>query len=365
MTARRRIRALGVLAVLCLLAVAGCAPAPDAPAHTLGARCTWPAGLDPQRDGLAVLAGADELVLLDVATGGVRARCGPTGYVWPDPGVATGSVHFPPIDPGWQFAVTSAGVVDLVAGTVVEAPVPGWRTMALPGEGRVLRQRVADGEVVQPDVAAAGSWCVAPRLDPPGQECLPLAGEGAGFPAVGRDGEVGWAPAAFLPVQLGWMPGVVQTDGRRVVQLRLDPTDADWTAVVDASGRAGLIGQGQFLHAPGNAEVGERPAWYTLEELDGAGARARLHVGASSWREIEALGTELNPLPHGAMVVDGGDAVVVALRDRTDTARFVRIAEGGPARVLASLPVGRHPEALLAGMPVILAWPDSAPSIQP
>ena len=64
------------------------------------------------------------------------------------------------------------------------------------------------------------------------------------------------------------------------------------------------------------------------------------------------------------MVVDGGSAVVVVLRDGTDTARFVRIAEDGPARVLASLPVGRRPDALLAGMPVILAWPDAASSVE-
>jgi hypothetical protein len=367
------------LAVAVLGVLAACTP-PAAAVHPMGASCTWPADLDPQRDGLAVLYAEGrgdptptELVLLDVATGGLRARCMGAEYAWGGPSFghgkqsptqSRGSVLFPPVSPDWRLALSTAGVVEPATGRVVGPPVPGWDAVALPGEGHVLRRRA--GLTSAEEDYDPGNWCLAPRPDAPPQECEPLSGGAPGFPVVGRDGTVGWASQAEVPVQLGPVAAVVQTDGRRILQLQVPPSYNDTTSVVDASGRAGLIDYSAFRNAPGNAAFAEQPGWYTLDRVDASGVDGRLHVGASSWAEVRALAAELGAYPDGAIVVDGGRAVVVALRGfPLVTAYFVRIAEDAPARVLVSLPVGGTSDGRLVGEPVILAWPDSASPVEP
>lgn len=370
----RRGDAWAALVVAALVVLAGCMePAP--PEHPMGAGCTWPADLDPQRDGLAVLLAESrdtrpsELVLLDVATGGIRATCSQAEYTWGGPSFGsdsaqvTASVIFPPVSPDWRLALSTAGVVDLATGAVVGPPVPGWTAVALAGEGQVLRLR-DHGSSASADYDP-GNWCLAPRPDATAQECRPLAATGAGFPVVGRDGQVGWASQAEVPVQLGHLSAVAQTDGRRILQLQVPPGYDDSMGVVDATGRAGLIGYSAFQNAPGNAAVAQQPGWYTLDRVDAAGIEGRLHVGVSSWPEITGLADNLGIQPYGAMVVDGGRAVVTALRGFPgDTAYFVRIGEDAPARVLATLPVGGSPGAQIGEMPVILAWPGSASQVQ-
>jgi hypothetical protein len=378
MTGLRVVRLIALLVVGVCVA-AGCTPGTEPAPHPLGAACTWPASVDPQRDGLAVLTTsadeAEELVLLDVASGAVRSRCVGVPYFWSAPSIgrgfpsggvqAAGSVLFPPVSPDWRFALSAAGIVELATGQVVAAPVAGWRAVALPGRGRVLRLREQD-DVPRGDwYYEPAHWCLAPRFAAPPADCAPLPGSGPGFPVVHRDGTVGWAPARPVPVQVGRLSGVVQTDGDRIVQLQLADSSGDGTAVVDASGRAGLLGRAQFRYAPGNAEMADRPAWYTLEHLDAAGARATLHVGVSSWTEVSALGDGMLPQASAAAVVDRGRAVVVALPGSSSpTTYFVRIAEDAPARVLARLQRGPGPEAQIGGTPVILAWPDSASTVQ-
>src|SRR5688572_21993209 len=219
----------------------------------MGAGCTWPADLDPQRDGLAVVAVAapgytTDLVLLDVATSGVRARCAGLQLGDPRPsflfgdrwssGTPTQSVLLPTVSPDWQWALSSAGLVELATGRLVPEPVAGWRTVALPGEGRVLRKRVPADPTDHDGGNSydAANWCLAPRMDAPEKECQVLSANGPGLPTVGRDGTVSWASAVPVPVQLDWVSGVVQTDGSRIVQLRLDPNFQDTDSVVDASG---------------------------------------------------------------------------------------------------------------------------------
>lgn len=370
-----------VAGLVCLLFVAACSPGaaqPQPPAHPMGPGCTWPADLDPQRDGSAVLAVAAPdyttvLVLLDVATGGVRARCsglelrGGAAALQEGSGlgraVPTASVLFPSVSPDWRWALSSAGAVELATGRVVAEPGPGWRATALPGEGRVLRERVAAGSSRPEDDYVAANWCVAPRLDAPENECQVLAGDRPGFPAVGRDGTVAWAPATAVPVQLDRLSGVLQTDGSRIVQLRLSRDLWDHRAVVDASGRAGLIGPDEFRFAPGNIGFEDHPGWYTIEEIGAAGAAARLHTGLSSWSEVRALEGGLQVMPFGAMVVEGGRAVVAALR-ATDAAVFVRIAEDAPARVVTRLPLGGGP-ALEGGVRQVFGWPGTASPVEP
>jgi hypothetical protein len=146
--------------------------------------------------------------------------------------------------------------------------------------------------------------------------------------------------------------------------------------VLDASGRAGLLGRVDFLSAPVAPGTADHPAWYTLDGLGAAGATGRLHVAASSWDDVAALGEQVNPVAYGAAVVESGAAVVVALRSVPSmTAYFVRIPQDGPARVVASLPLSAAqplsapsdsdtPTAGIGGMPAILAWPDPATSTE-
>ena len=179
------------IAVASLLVVAACAPGSGSaqPPHPMGPGCTWPAELDPQRDGLAVLAVAAngstmDLVLLDVATGGVRARCAGMLIGEGIPGfedgsgmeyaVPTGSVLLPTVSPDWRWALSSAGAVELSTGRVVPEPDPGWRARALPGADRVLRERVPEGGPTGADDHDPASWCLAPRLDAPAAECVAL-----------------------------------------------------------------------------------------------------------------------------------------------------------------------------------------------
>jgi hypothetical protein len=374
--ARVRIGALaGVLAAL----LAACAPAPARPPeHPLGAGCTWPVDLDPARGGHAVLGTAGELVLLDVATGGVVARCDGVRSVVPRPTftapgylsdpLSAGSAVLSPVSPDLRHVVVPGGVAELASGRVVPDPDPEWTAAALPGGGTVLRMRVRPD---QPAPTLAQDWCVAPSPTAARAECRPLAGAGDGVPVVHEDGTVGWAGGAAMPADFGGLPGVVQTDGRGVVQARLDDsTRADGTTtLVDPTLGAGVFDPNEVRFAHGVAEdMIERPTWFTLTAVSGNAATAVLHSAPVSWADVrwDPVAHNREAGPYGAAVVDGGRAVVLAMRGRTAgvevadsrlAVRFVVVREDGAGLEVARLPVG--PDGPLRDLPRILRWPDS------
>lgn len=375
------------LVVLLLALVAGCTPAP--PAHPLGGACTWPAEVDPQRDGLAVLtdngAGSgyrESLVLLDVATGTVRARCTgiASGLVAPGMSLADGfsdetasspaSVLLPPVSADYRFAVTADGVVELATGALTPNPDPQWRAVGFPGGGTVLRQRPGDPRTVstaqQPE-----NWCVAPAADAPQDRCTPVAGAGPGGPAPHGDGTVGWAPlrpvpASFTRAGAPAIAGTVQTDGVRVLQARVDPsTDARLAgagSIVDASGRAGTLSPDAFRFQTRYRDLAEHPVWYTVDRAGPAGVTATLHTARATWDTVRG-GSDLVGRVDGAAVVDGGGAVVLATGGGSPIeVRFVRVGEQGAPRVVARTPLGGATG--LSGVPRIVTWPDmAAPSV--
>lgn len=376
MTLRRVGRCWGRPALLAVLLV-GCAAAPAAPpVHPLGAACTWPASVDVQRDGLAVLATVDypplDLVLLDVGTGTVVARCTGVGGPAPAPefvapGFANdplnrGSNVLPPVSPDLRSALVPGGVVDLASGRVVADPVPGWEAAGLPGGGSVLRVRTPGryhGVSAQP-----GDWCVAPRAD--AVECSPLVGEGPGVPVEHGDGTVGWISGVPVPAVFSGVPGVVQSDGERLVQARLDPSDrANGTGTIIAGSlRAGLLDESEVRFAPGVPDgIDERPTWFTFDGAGPGGATATMHTAETTWAELRSADLDG---PYGAAVIDGGMAAVLAMgtiagNDRET--RFVMVREDGPVREVGRLRVTASGD--IGAQPRIVAWPDPAPSVRP
>lgn len=381
---RRRAAVLSSLLGLVVVLAAGCTagpnagadPGPGAPAaHPLGAGCTWPAPVDVQRDGLAVLLTVDypplDLVLFDVRTGGVVARCTGVGGRAPTPEFAAagflndplnrGSNVLSPVSPDLRSVVVPGGVMDLGTGNLTPDPVAGWEAAGLAGGGSVLRVR-APAEY-QPVSDQPGDWCVAPRAD--AAECRPLTGAGPGTPVVRGDGSVGWLAAAPVPATFGDLPGVVQGDGERILQARLDPSErADGTGtIIDGSLRAGLLDRSELQFAP-SAPAGAEdvPTWFTLTGTDAAGVTAALHTAETTWAQLRS--GDLDG-PYGAAVIDGGQAVVLAMgtvagNDRET--RFVLVPERGAAREVGRLRVSASGE--LGAQPRILAWPDSASSVQ-
>ena len=367
---RRRFAAAGVLAVL----LAACSPEPaPPPVHPLGAGCTWPSDLDAARRGVAVLGARDELVALDVSTGGVVARCVGVRSVVPRPAftapgyladpLPAGSAVLSPVSADLRRAVVPGGVVELGSGHIVRDPDPEWTAAALPGGESVLRMRGQGVPTLPQD------WCVAPSPSAAPAECRPLAGAGAGVPVVRGDGTVGWAAGAPVPADFGGLPGVVQTDGRGVVQARLaDSTRADGTAtLIDPTLRSGVFDAKEVRFAPGvAADAIERPTWFTLAAVGVDGVSADVHSAPVSWADVrwDPVAHNREAGPYGAAVLDGGRAVVLAMRGRTAgievpdghlAARFVVVSEDGAVREVARLPVG--PDGPLVDLPRILAWP--------
>jgi hypothetical protein len=273
-----------------------------------------------------------------------------------------------PVSPDLRRAVVPGGVVDLASGRVVPDPDREWTAAALPGGDTVLRMRTGPGQDVP---TLPQDWCVAPSPGAAQAECRPLAGAGAGVPVPHGDGTVGWASGAPVPADFGGLPGVVQTDGRGVVQARLDDsTRADGTTtLVDPTLRAGVFDEDELRFAPGvAADMIERPTWFTLTDVSADAATATVHAAPVSWADVrwDPVAHNREHGPYGAVVVDGGRAVVLAMRGRTAgievadsrlAVRFVVVREDGAVLEVARLPVGS--DGPLPDLPRILGWPDS------
>lgn len=320
-----------------------------------------------------MLSTGDQLVVLDVNTGGVTARCVGVRGIVPRPAftapgylsdpLPAGSAVLSPVSPDLRRAVVPGGVVELGSGQIVRDPDPGWAAAALPGGEAVLRMRREGTPTLPRD------WCVAPSPSAPQAECRPLAGAGEGVPVAHGDGTVGWAAGVPVPADFGGLPGVVQTDGRGVVQARLDDsTRADGTAtLIDPTLRAGVFDANEVRFAHGVApDVIERPTWFSHAAVSVDRASAALHSAPVSWADVrwDPVAHNREAGPYGAAVVDGGRAVVLVMRGRTAgievpgshlAARFVVVSEDGAVREVARLPVG--PDGPLVDLPRILAWP--------
>lgn len=209
-------RALLAVGLALSAALSACAaPAP----HPLGTGCTWPADVQPGRDGLAVLITFgtkveldsidQEVVLYDVPTDTIRARCaGLAGFALPTPlGLANPDVNpyyqvdqgvnLPPISSDYRLAVTPAGVVDLPTGRLTPPPDPTWVAVGMIGTTGVLRKDTRSN--LRADTCDPDAVCVAAHPDTPQDQCGRVPGATApGQPLITTDGRVEWVPATSV-----------------------------------------------------------------------------------------------------------------------------------------------------------------------
>lgn len=398
MTFRRRLAPL--IAATAVLAGALTACAPPEPAHPLGARCTWPADLDIDRDQLAVLhqdsgpgsdPGPGMVTLVHVPTGTIRARCvGVSGSAdrnttfiglnLDDVDLLSETLHSP-LSPDLRYALSPAGTVELATGALTPHPPEAWPATELLGAGAVLRRRPDRDDSARNFRPV--DYCVAPTVDSPQHACRTFPAAPRGYPVNRGDGTAGWAPATPVPIRVTTrdgrvLDGIIQTDGTKVVLFRLSPPDRNVgpeTAHLRLPTLADILrsndGDGVALLT---TDERQRLMWYSVDTLGVDGATAALHLSPERRAAITALPSPA--IATSSVAVDDDTALVTVFwlyNEPDEPYAFFRNTEDGPSRLLFTLtptdPLygdgdpdtppddsGLLPNTTLT----ILAWPDTA-----
>lgn len=397
---------IATLAVL-FASISACATTP--PVHPMGAGCTWPADLQPARDGLAVLLtynplypsdpDRQELVLFDVGADAVLARCVgiekitvPTtmsDYDINQFKLATNAeqgVALPPISSDYRLAVTPTAVVDLPSGRLIPAPDPNWPAVAMLGRTGVLREDlrtrpsrdVYDGR--DANRRNPTDFCTAPTPDAPPDQCAPLgSASGPGAPVVGPAGGVEWAryqPAA--PLTLSGTDGTTYTGlaqiaDTQVISLYIElypdtpELNLDGGYEFEPFSRAALPFDRKTLRDPSGSSNSSRNSapirWYRIDSVRPDQVTGTVYASTTTYRDLaEPCGDPFVMTsgyvldPHN--VILGCTAYDQPLEYRGEH-YFIQITDDGPPKILGTLGVnGRRADpTILPQEPTIYFWP--------
>jgi hypothetical protein len=323
-----------------------------------------------------VLHDTDEVLLVDVGSGQVRARCAVTaaagglasvplrvdGRSYGSSAISVASVVVPEIAPDLRSVIDIGGVLDLVDFRSAKVGDSGWAAAALPGEGRVLlaRRPPQGGSPAAGVYERASGWCLLPARDVPVERCAPISDSTQpGTPAVHGDGTVSWAPSAGVPLRFGQLSGWAQTDGIRLTRAEVLPPAKKTqgsSGLMDVSGTAGWIDPSDLATALGErvSDPGsKRIAWFTTKSITTGSVTAELHrspvTTAQLAREVgSAFGDDPGAI-YGVRIAEDGNSITVAVRQSSDAVVIARVGSDGSVRKLASLPGLQEPK--------IIAWP--------